>query len=105
MLRGLALPAALLLAACSAAGGGWTKPGADEAETAHAYQECAALTETATRTDANIDQDIAASRASDLQHSSILREQAQSTSEDNRTRADAILASCMQAKGFTGNAK
>jgi hypothetical protein len=96
--------AVLLLAGCAGSAGGWVKPGADQAQTARDYQECAALTATATHTDADIDQDIGASRASDLQHSSILREQAQSTRDDNRDRADAILTSCMQAKGFTKNA-
>lgn len=105
MRRALAALAALFLADCSGSGGGWIKPGADEAAAARAYRDCAALTDTATRTDADIDQDIAASRASDLQRSSILREHARSTREDNRDRADAILTSCMQAKGFTRNAK
>jgi hypothetical protein len=91
----------LLLAACGGpAGGGWSKPGADDAQTASAYQDCLAATATATRTDADIDQDIAASRASDLQHSSILREHARQTRDDSRDRAEAMLASCMQAKGF-----
>jgi len=102
--RGMAL-AVFVLAGCAGAGGGWVKPGADEAQTARAYRDCAALTDTATRTDSDIDQDIAASRASDLQHSSILREQARSTHDDNHARADAILTSCMQAKGFIKNAK
>ena len=98
--------AAAILAACSgSAAGGWVKAGADEAQTARAYRDCAALTDTATRTDADIEQDIAASRASDLQHSAILREHARTTRESNRDRADALLASCMQAKGFTRDAK
>jgi hypothetical protein len=92
----------LLLAGCGgAAGGGWTKPGADDAATASAYQDCRAVTDTATRTDTDIDQDIAASRASDLQHSSVVRQQSENVHGDNIDRADAILSSCMQAKGFT----
>ena len=101
----VAFAAVLLLLAGCAGGGGWTKPGADDAETGKAYQECAALTDTATKTDIDIDQDISASRGSDLQHSSILREQTRQTLDDNHDRADAILTSCMQAKGFTHNAK
>jgi|HubBroStandDraft_3_1064219.scaffolds.fasta_scaffold1005759_1 hypothetical protein len=94
--------AVLLLAGCAGtAGGGWVKPGADNAATASAYRDCRALTDTATRTDSDIDQDIAASRASDLQHSSIVREQSENIHSDNTDRADAILSSCMQAKGFT----
>ena len=92
----------MFLAACSGvSSGGWAKPGADEAATAGAYRDCLALTDTASRTDNDIDQDIAASRGSDLQHASVVRQQSQDIHDDNRERADAILASCMQAKGFT----
>jgi len=92
----------LLVAGCSGVtGGGWSKSGADDAATASAYQDCLALTDTASRTDSDIDQDIASTRGSDLQHSSIVRQQSQDIRNDNRDRADAILSSCMQAKGFT----
>ena len=76
-----------------------------DAETARAYQECSALTDTATQTEADINQDIAATRSSDLQHSSILRAQAEQLRNDHRDRSDAILASCMQAKGYTQRPK
>jgi hypothetical protein len=92
----------LFLAGCSgAAGGGWGKPGADNAATASAYADCQALADTASRTDSDIDQDIAATRGSDLQHSGVVREQSRLVAEGNSDRADAILSSCMQAKGFT----
>jgi hypothetical protein len=95
----------LLLTACAAgAGGRWVKPGGDEQAAGRAYQECAALTETATRTDADIDQDIAATRGSDLQRSPVLRERARVTQQSNRERADTILGACMQAKGYARNA-
>jgi curli biogenesis system outer membrane secretion channel CsgG len=98
----LALLAVLALAGCSGgAGGGWTKAGANEAETAQAYQDCAALTDTAVKTESDIDQDISASRASDLQHSSLLRAQSEQVHDVTGERAGAILDSCMQAKGFT----
>jgi len=97
-----AVLAALLLAGCAgAAAGAWSKPGADATATADAYRDCAALAETATRTDAQVDQDIAASRAADLQRASIMRAQAQQTAETGRDRAAAIVGSCMEAKGFT----
>jgi hypothetical protein len=92
---------AAILAACAAAGGGWIKPGADAAAADAAYRECRALTDTATRTDSDIDQDIAASRGSDLQRADVVRRNSQNMSRGNAERADAILASCMQAKGFT----
>jgi predicted nucleic acid-binding Zn-ribbon protein len=98
--------ALLLLTGCTgAAANKWSKPGADEAATAQAYRDCAELTDTATKTAADIDQDIAASRSADLQHASILRAQAQQTQDVSRERAETILGSCMQAKGFTQGAK
>ena len=105
MFRLLATLVVLFIAGCSGAGGPWTKSGADDAETAQAYQDCQALTATATQTDAQIDQDISTTRASDLQHASILREQAQQKTNDSRDRAATILGSCMQAKGFTQSPK
>jgi hypothetical protein len=90
-----------LLAGCGGgATGGWTKAGADDAAVASAYRDCLDVTTTATKTDLDIDQDIAASRAADLHHSALLRAQAEQTRDDNRDRADAIVASCMQIKGF-----
>lgn len=101
-LRLAAVAAFLLLAACGGLpGGGWVKPGADESTAAAAYRDCLALSDTAARTDTDIDQDIAASRASDLQHSSVMQQGVQSMREQSGDRAAAILASCMQAKGFT----
>ena len=105
MFRLLAALVVVLIAGCGGAGGPWTKPGADDTETAQAYQDCQALTATATQTDAQIDQDISATRASDLQHASILREQAQQKTNDSRDRAATILGSCMQAKGFIQSPK
>ena len=94
------------LPACTVTGGGeWAKAGADEAQTAAAYRECAALTDAATRTDVRIDQDIAASRASDLQRAAIVRAQSERIHADNGERAEAILGACMQGKGFSRNAK
>ena len=101
-LRSLATVACVFLAACSGTvTGGWVKPGADDAAAVSAYRDCLDVTATATKTDLDIDQDIAASRAADLQRSPMLRVQDQQNRDSNRERADAILASCMQAKGFT----
>jgi hypothetical protein len=104
MTRLLAVPVVLLLAGC-AGSGGWSKPGADDAATASAYQDCAASAQTATRTDFDIDQDISATRSSDLQHGDILQTQLQQMRDSNRDRADAILAACMEGKGFTKSGK
>jgi len=89
----------LLLAGCGRAGD-WTKPGADAAAISHEYEDCRAVTAMATKTDADIDQDITVSRGSDLQHSDFLRLQNDQTRKTTRDRAAAIFAACMQAKGF-----
>ena len=94
------IAAALLLAGCVAAGG-WNKPGADEAAAGSAYRECRGLADTAVKTQADIDQDILASRQNDWQRASVVRVETQSMHEQTRDRAGAIIASCMQAKGFS----
>ena len=55
---------ALLLAGC-AAPGNWSKAGADAAATAGDYQDCRAVAQSAVKTDADIDQDILATRHGD----------------------------------------
>ena len=90
---------ALLLGGCTG-GGNWTKAGLDEASAAREYRDCQDLAGTAVRTDADIDQDIQASRQSDLQRSSVVRVGSQNTHEQTRDRADTIIAACMKAKGF-----
>ena len=90
---------ALLLAGCAAAGN-WTKAGADPAATASEYQDCRAVALTAVKTDADIDQDIRATRYSDWQRGSVFRLQSETTREHTSDRAAAIAAACMRAKGF-----
>jgi outer membrane receptor protein involved in Fe transport len=87
------------LAGC-AGSDNWTKPGADSAAAGQALQECQAVTATATKTDADIDQDIGASRGADYQRSDFVRTQSVQARDTTRDRAAAILAACMQAKGF-----
>jgi hypothetical protein len=89
----------LALAGCSG-GGNWTRAGLDEAATAREYEDCRDLAGTAVRTDADIDQDIAATRNEDRQRGSVMRVQTQTMHEHTRDRADAIIARCMRAKGF-----
>jgi hypothetical protein len=101
MARALWLLPALLLAGCAGAGAGWVKPGGDSGQTARDVEECRALTDTMVHTDADIDQDIGATRGNDLQRSNLLRMQTQQTHEHNRDRADAILAACMHKKGYS----
>jgi hypothetical protein len=90
---------ALLLAGCAAAGG-WSKPGADAATASREYEDCRSLAESAVKTDADIDQDILATRQSDRQRAAGVRVQTQTMQEHTGGRATAIIAGCMQAKGF-----
>jgi hypothetical protein len=98
-MRGWGTGLALLLAGCAAAGS-WTKAGADEAATAREYQDCRAMAASAVKTDADIDQDILATRQNDWQRASRLRLQSETMQEHTSDRAAAIVAACMRAKGF-----
>jgi hypothetical protein len=115
MVRVLAAALLLLFAGCgsislpgwpkrppeaAASAGAWTRPGANAATIESAYGECLAATDTATRNDFVIDQDIAASRGADYQRSDFVRTQSVQARDTTRDRAAAILAACMQAKGF-----
>ena len=89
----------LLLAGCSAAGG-WSKPGADAATASREYEDCRAVAESAVKTDADIDQDILATRGGDRQRAAGVRAETQTMQEHTGGRATAITAGCMHAKGF-----
>jgi hypothetical protein len=90
---------ALLLAGCAATGG-WSKTGADPAASAGEYEDCRATAGAAVKTDADIDQDILATRHNDLQRAGGVRAETQTMQEHTRDRAAAIIAACMKAKGF-----
>jgi len=97
--RACCLGLALLLAGCAATGG-WSKTGADSAAAAGEYQDCRATAATAVETDAEIDQDILATRNNDVQRAAGVRVETQAMQEHTRDRAAAIIAACMKAKGF-----
>jgi hypothetical protein len=99
-MRRLSGAIALLLAGCAAGSGAWTKAGADQTATAQAYEECREMAGIAVSTDAAIDQDILASRQSDWQRAGVVRTETRTMQEQTRDRAAAIIASCMQAKGY-----
>ena len=92
--------ALLLLAGCSGAGD-WTKAGGDSAAAEAAYQDCRGLAGTAVESDRAIDQDILATRQSDWQRASVVRQQTRIMHEQTRDRAASIIDSCMKAKGFS----
>ena len=97
--RGLCAAFLFAVAGCSG-GGDWVKPGVDQAAAAREYQDCQDLAGTAVRTQADIDQDIAATRSDDRQRGSITRVQTETMHEQTRDRAGAIVAKCMAAKGY-----
>ena len=90
----------LLLGGC-AGGDAWTKPGMDRAAAGREYQDCRELAHTAVKTDADIDQDILATRQSDWQRAGVVRTQTRVMHEQTRDRATAIVDSCMKAKGYS----
>ena len=90
----------LPLAGCAGAGD-WAKPGMDQAAAGREYQDCRELADTAVKTDADIDQDILATRQSDWQRAGVVRTQTRVMHEQTRDRGAAIVDSCMKAKGYS----
>ena len=90
----------LLLAGC-AGRGDWVKPGMDQAAAGREYQDCRELADTAVKTDADIDQDILATRQSDWQRAGVVRAQTRVMHEQTRDRGAAIVDSCMKTKGYS----
>ena len=90
----------LPLAGCASAGD-WAKPGMDQAAAGREYQDCRDLADTAVRTEADIDQDILATRQTDWQRAGVVRTQTRVMHEQTRDRATAIVDSCMKAKGYS----
>ena len=78
----------------------WIKPGSEPGETASAYSDCSSVAQQATQKDADIDQDIAATRGADLQHAQIVQMRTSQERGTTTQDADSILASCMEQKGF-----
>jgi hypothetical protein len=98
--RACFLVLALALGACGAAGP-WVKPGADAKATDLAYRQCRALAATSTDTAAAIDKDILATRGNDWQRAGVMRVETREMHEQARAHGDAVIASCMRAKGFS----
>ena len=62
--------------------------------------DCRGLAGSAVRIDADIDQDILATRQEDRQRAKVFRLQTETNREHTRDRAAAIVDTCMRAKGF-----
>jgi hypothetical protein len=95
-----ALAALTLLAGCASGAAAWTKPGADEAAAAQAYRSCRAAAEERVGPEIGINQDILATRGVDWQRAQVRDVQTRSMAESTRSRAEAIVAACMNAYGF-----
>lgn len=78
----------------------WVKINAQPGETAQAYRDCTDIAAAATRKDADIDQDIAATRGADMQRSMVVQARTSQMADKTRRSSDAIVASCMRQKGF-----
>jgi uncharacterized protein YjbI with pentapeptide repeats len=87
--------------AAAASASAWTRPGADAATVESAYDDCLNVANSATQKDFDIDQDIAASRGSDLQHSEFAGASLRDAQQTSRDRDQAVLSSCMETKGFS----
>jgi uncharacterized protein YjbI with pentapeptide repeats len=85
----------------AASASAWTRPGADAATVESAYDDCLNVANSATQKDFDIDQDIAASRGSDLQHSEFAGASLRDAQQTSRDRDQAVLSSCMGTKGFS----
>ncbi|HKX10073.1 MAG TPA: hypothetical protein VJN67_17875 [Stellaceae bacterium] len=94
----LALAAAL--AACSSKPQ-WVRPGTDPDTASGDLDDCRALAKEATRKDAAIDQDILAARGTDWARDNTLQAKKNTFAVQDQGRARDIIASCMNAKGYT----
>jgi hypothetical protein len=94
----LVLP--LALAGCGGGAGQYAKPGADQTAVSREYQDCRDLAGDVVEPQANIDQDIAATRGADIQRSSIIRSDTQLMHDRVRDRANTIIDNCMKSKGY-----
>jgi hypothetical protein len=90
---------ALLLAGCAAAGTGAPQP-ADQSAAARGYQECRALADVAVKTEADIDQDILASRSQDWRRAGLGRVQDEAMREQTRGRQRQLIDRCLRSKGI-----
>jgi hypothetical protein len=82
-------------------GGDWARAGADDDAVASEYQDCRAVAGTAVKTDADIDQDILATRGDDWRRGGAGQLQTRTMREHTRDRSAAIIDACMRAKGFS----
>ncbi|HXQ51330.1 MAG TPA: hypothetical protein VN802_09580 [Stellaceae bacterium] len=100
-MRPLAITLAITLALGACAGGQrWSKAGVTADTAASDVADCRSLAYQATRRDSQIDSDILASRGHDWSNSGTLGVHQAVNSASTSERADEMVQSCMQAKGY-----
>ena len=90
---------ALGLAACAGTPP-WTKDGVSPQQAAADYADCRSQAQVATRRSANIEADIMASRRLDWEQTGTLATREQLFANETADRTDALVKSCMIAKGY-----
>jgi hypothetical protein len=78
----------------------WVKPGANTDAVRADLAECNALADSAVSRDANIDNDILATRGADWQRTGTLGAKKTTFAVQDHGRARDIIQSCMAAKGY-----
>ena len=89
-----------LLAGCTGGGEGWTKPSLDVTQRAADFAECKQDTRVETQREYSIDQDINASRGTDLRNRGTFSQLSQNIDTSAQDQTTALFASCMLGKGY-----
>lgn len=90
----------LLLAGCIGGGEGWTKPSLDVAQRSVDFAECKQDTRQATQREYSIEQDINASRGTDMRNRGTFGQLSQNLDSSAGDQSTALLESCMLGKGY-----
>ena len=90
----------LLLAGCIGGGEGWTKPSLDVSQRSADFAECKQDTRQATQREYSIEQDINASRGTDMRNRGTFGQLSQNLDTSPRDQSTALLESCMLGKGY-----
>ena len=90
----------LLLAGCIGGGEGWTKPSLDVSQRSADFAECKQDTRQATQREYAIEQDINASRGTDMRNRGTFDQLSQNIDTSAKDQSTALLDSCMLGKGY-----
>lgn len=96
----IAIAPLLLLCGCLGGGEGWTKPSLDVAQRSADFAACKQDTRQATQREYAIEQDINASRGTDMRNRGTFDQLSQNLDTSPRDQSTALLQSCMLGKGY-----